>query len=230
MHSMAFLFGLKRNNLYLWRQNINAMPTNQLKLPWVSPTLLILFLLIFSTYSLTAQQKRAMEAEDYPGMQNISKKGISVKGRFVYYVISPMQYGDPMIVLHDLKQNRIDTIFRTKEIWFSPVEDWYAYLRIPPFAEVRAAKLKDPKAAEKFDDTLVIVAERKKEIQELVYPAVKSVIAPSEGSSRYMALLIKKKKRKKSILTPYLRQREILMTRDARPVVLPKKLTTSVTQ
>jgi dienelactone hydrolase len=176
------------------------MHTNQLKLQRVSPTFIILFLFIFSTFSLTAQQKRAVEPEDYPGIQNITKKGISDKGRYVYYVISPMQYGDPMIVLHDLKLNRTDTIPRAKKIWFSsdPWKGaWYAYLREPAWGEVRAAKLKDPKAAEKFDDTLVIVAERKKEIKELVYPAVKSVIEPSEGSSRYMAILIKIKKEEK---------------------------------
>ncbi|MFO7722013.1 MAG: prolyl oligopeptidase family serine peptidase, partial [Bacteroidales bacterium] len=162
----------------------------------VAATLLLLSIFLFFHHPLSAQQKRPITTEDYPGILNITSKGVSGKGRYVYYIVSPMQYGDPMIVLHDLKLNRTDTIPRAKKIWFSPDPwkgAWYAYLREPAWGEVRAAKLKDPKAAEKFDDTLVIVAETKKETREFIYPAVKSVLVPEENMSRYLAVLLRVK-------------------------------------
>lgn len=153
----------------------------------------VLFVVLFFSTVVVGQQKRSFTPGDYPGMLNITGKGLSDNGRYVYHVVSPMQYGDPYIVLYDLSASSFDTIFRSKRIWFGADGGWYAYLREPAFAEVRAAKLKDPKAAEKFDDTLVVVVTSDRAVREFIYPAAETVITPVERDHELLAALLKVK-------------------------------------
>jgi dienelactone hydrolase len=160
------------------------------RLKWAMP---VAVLLLLQPLCISGQQKRAFEPEDYPLIENITSRGISANGQFIYHVISPMQYGDPKLVVTQVKSNRTDTFDRAKSVWFADDGSWMAYIREPIFAEVRAAKLKDPKAAEKFDDTLVVLllAGNRK---EYLYPAVKEVVVPEERNGMLLTALLKTKK------------------------------------
>lgn len=140
-----------------------------------------------------AQQKRPFETADYPGMPNISKKGISDNGQFVWYVISPMQYGDPVTVVHNMKSDRIDSLKRCKSVWFASDGSWMAWTLEPSFTDTRAAKKKDPKGAEKLDDTLIVRYLNSKENIEYFYAGVKTVLLPQETAGDRIAALLKVK-------------------------------------
>jgi dipeptidyl aminopeptidase/acylaminoacyl peptidase len=152
---------------------------------------LILFLLM--TVLTFAQQKRPFETADYPGMPTISKKGISDNGQFVWYVIAPMQYGDPVTVVHNLKTNRIDSLLRCKNVWFASDGAWMAWTREPEFVQVRAARKRDPKEAEKLNDTLFVRNLNSKEYLDYVYDGVKTVLVPQEFAGERIAALLKVK-------------------------------------
>ncbi len=153
--------------------------------------ILIVALLIFLFQNIQAQEKRPFKTEDYPGMLNISARGISENGRFVWYVVAPMQYGDPMVVVHDLQKQRTDTLYRCRKVWFAADGTWMAWIREPVYSEVRAAKLKDSKAAEKFDDTLLVRTEIRNNVKEYVYPALKTFLSPQETGGILVAALLK---------------------------------------
>jgi len=155
--------------------------------------LVILALSLLVTGYTSAQQKRPFETADYPVMPNITKKGVSDNGQFVWYVISPMQYGDPVTVVHDLKTNRTDSLIRCKNVWFASDGSWMAWTREPEFAQARAARKKDPKGAEKLDDTLIVRFLKSREPVDYQYAGVKTVLVPQEFSGNRIAALLKVK-------------------------------------
>ena len=153
----------------------------------------VLFVVLFFSTVVVGQQKRSFTTEDYPGILNITSKGVSDDGRYIYHVLSPLQYGDPSIVIYDSRSGKFDTIHRADRIWFSTEGGWYAYVRKPLFAEVRAAKLKDPGAADKFEDTLVVIVRTDLAVREFIYPALERVITPAERDHQLIAALLKVK-------------------------------------
>ena len=160
----------------------------------VSPSVWLFLIIFLLTTGFTfAQQKRPFETADYPNMPNISKKGVSDNGQFVWYVISPMQYGDPVTVVHNLKTNRTDTLQRCKNVWFASDGAWMAWTREPECTQARAAKKNDPKGAEKLDDTLFVRYLHGKEHIDYVYDGVKTVLVPQELAGNRIAALLKVK-------------------------------------
>ncbi len=161
---------------------------NGLRFNTVFLTLILSILIVCSS---EAQSKRPFETEDFCRMPNINSKGVSDNGLLAWYTVSPLQYGDSYIVIHFLRTANTDTLHRAKRICVSGNGDWVAYIREPRFEEVRKAKLTDPKAAEKFDDTLVVLLYSGKGSKEYIYPGVKSIFTPSMAGGNYIAALIK---------------------------------------
>lgn len=153
---------------------------------------LILFCAAIIQNTLRAQEKRPFAPEDFRHIQNINDRGISDNGQIVWYSVAPLQYGDPMVIVHHLNKKTTDTLHRTARLHVATDGSWMAYIRVPAADEVRTAKFKDPKAAEKFNDTLVVVTLSGKASETYLFPAVKSLVTPTMSGGTTVVALLKK--------------------------------------
>jgi dienelactone hydrolase len=150
----------------------------------------VVALLLSIAPNLSAQEKRPFEPEDFRHIHNITERGISDDGSVIWYSVAPLQYGDPMVIVYHINKKTTDTLHRTAKLHVAADGSWMAYVKLPPFEEVRKTKLKDPKAAEKFEDTLIVITLTGKETREYLFPEVKSVVTPAmSGGTTLVALL-----------------------------------------
>ncbi len=158
-------------------------------------TLTLFSFLVFASIPfehLQGQDKRPFRADDYTQIEQIQRRGVSGNGQFVWHVVSPMEYGDPRVIVHNMSSGVVDTLHRADQVHFGADGSWMAYVRKPAFAEVRAARFSDSRAAEKFHDTLVVVSfQRRGARKEYVYDALHRVLAPSDADGLFIMFLLK---------------------------------------
>jgi dienelactone hydrolase len=148
-------------------------------------------MMTFFMHAATGQDKRPFSPSDYSSFSQVTRQGVSDDGTWLWYVVSPVHQGDPTIILHHLKRGTTDTLHRARQIFFGSGGIWYAYIRVPPFDAVRHARLSDSGAAEKFDDTLVVVHAGRGSQQEYLYSGLKNFVAPADSDGRFPVFLLK---------------------------------------
>jgi len=154
-------------------------------------SLIIILISQFNTPSV-AQSRRPFSSSDYKNILYMADCGVSDGGRFIWYRVSPMQYGDPYIVVRNMKTEQIDTFPRGGRIIFGSNEDWLAYVRHPVFNEVRQARFNDPEASDHFDDTLVVIHFRSgSNRREYQYGGLHELVTPSEVDGKFVTALLK---------------------------------------
>lgn len=155
-----------------------------------SISILILFVICSFNFKSTAQEKRAFQFDEFHKIMTISDKGISDNGLQTFHVLSPMQYGNPIAVVHDLKNDIIDTVERCKNVWFNYKGKWTAFLIEPSFQQKRDEKLKKRNERKELDDTLIIVVKNSDELH-YKFPGVVKVIVPDEKDPELIVALVK---------------------------------------
>ena len=116
----------------------------------------ILFLLITFSFALTAQEKKALNHNDYDQWQKIKNKQISRFGNFISYEIT-LQEGDGFLEIYNNKSEDKSIYNRGVKHHVSYNEKYLSFLVKPEFQKIRNEKLDKKKKLKLSQDSLKIV-------------------------------------------------------------------------
>ncbi len=150
---------------------------------------LLVFFVLFITIGLFAQ-KNPVDHTMYDSWKVLNNPLISNDGRWVCYEINP-QKGNGWLVVHDIENDRKDSVQRGQAAQFSADSKFLAFRITPPQDSIRAAKLAKKKDEDMPKDSLGIWVLEKNHIRKIAL--LKSFKIPEKGSE-WMAYSIEKQK------------------------------------
>ncbi len=124
-------------------------------------------------------QKAPLNHSVYDGWKNISNSGITQKGDKFYFVISP-QEGDNQLILKTAQNQTIFSLARVSNPRFTSDERFFVTTVNPLYKDLRQAKIDKKKRDEMPKDSLAIYNFEKKTWIKI--PNVKSYFLPEENS------------------------------------------------
>jgi len=141
---------------------------------------LILFLFLLPGI-ITAQEKRRLSQEDYPGWKTLAGIDISPDGNWVIYQVNPQEYGDGNLIIRHIPSGREHIIPRGYRSAISPGGEFAVFHIKPEFAVERQAKLDGKRRNELPTDSIGFFVFDTARIEKL--PGVVSYQLPDEPSA-----------------------------------------------
>ena len=109
---------------------------------FIKPLLFTLCLFLITNASLLAQEKKALQLEDYKSWNRIANASLSPNGEWMTYSYSPNE-GDSPFFIRDIDGDTVYSTINAKRVGFSNNNQWVAFLVDP--AEDEAEKMRKQK-------------------------------------------------------------------------------------
>ncbi len=109
---------------------------------FIKPLLFTLCLFLITNASLLAQEKKALQLEDYKSWNRIANTSLSPNGEWMTYSYSPNE-GDSPFFIRDIDVDTVYSTINAKRVGFSNNNQWVAFLVDP--AEDEAEKMRKQK-------------------------------------------------------------------------------------
>ncbi len=152
-------------------------------------TTLIYFLILFSSLSVFAQQKKPLNHSVYDHWKDLKAARISDNGRYVSYEVNPQQ-GDGWLYLYDVQSARLDSFPRGHQAHFMQNGKVLVYAIRPPFEQVLHLKRKKVKKSKLPKDSLALYAPDLHWLLKL--GQMQSFSVPKQPDAQWFAALMKK--------------------------------------
>jgi len=149
---------------------------------------LFLPVLLFISFSISAQTKKALDHSVYDGWKSLGERLISNDGQYAVYAINP-QEGDGELVIQNLATQEKKTIARGYSAVITEDSRFVVFKIKPVFQETRQAKIKKKKADDMTKDSVGIVELGKDGLVK--FARVKGFKTPEKGFG-YLAYQMEK--------------------------------------